>query len=265
MNILQAIVLGIVQGLSEFLPISSSGHLVLVQKLFGLTSNLLFFDVMLHVGTLAAVFAVLWDDIIDMLKHLFSKKPMYILLATLPTVIIALLLRKMIERSFGGQTLGIEFLITAVLLFFGERVITGKKGIAQMKATDALIMGTMQGLSIFPAISRSGATIVGGLFVGLDRKFAARFSFLMSIPAILGSLVLEGKDVLEAGIGSVDWLPILIGAAFAAVAGFFAIKIMLRVLEKGKLTGFALYVAILGVLVLLDQYVFHLYFTVKPF
>lgn len=261
MNILHAIVLGMVQGLSEFLPISSSGHLVLVQKLFGLTNDLFFFDIMLHVGTLAAVFAVFWDEIVDMLKHIFSKKPMFIVLATIPTVIIALLLRDVIERSFGGHTLGFEFLITAVLLFLGERIKPGKKGIKEMKVTDALLMGTMQSISVFPAISRSGATIVGGLFAGLDRKFVASFSFLMSIPGILGSVVLEGKDVLDAGIGNVEWLPILVGAAFAAVAGFFAIKIMLRVLAKGKLTGFAIYVTILGVLVLLDQYVFHLFFT----
>ena len=261
MSILQAIVLGIVQGLCEFLPVSSSGHLVLLQRIFGIEEGALFFTTMLHVGTLVAVFAAFWPTIWKMIKKPISKYPGYIILATLPTVVVALLAKDFIESSFGGQYLGYGFLLTALILWLTGRLPRGKKGLSEMRPGHAVAMGCMQGVAILPGISRSGSTIAGGLFCGLDRDFAAQFSFLMSIPAILGSVVLEGKDLLTGAAAiQVEWLPVLVGMAFAAVSGYIAIKFMLRLLHKGKLGGFSIYLLVLGALVLCDQYIFHVFF-----
>ncbi len=261
MTAFQAIILGIVQGLAEFLPISSSGHLVFFQKAFGLEENLLVFDTMLHVGTLVAVFFVFWKDIVDMLKRPFSKFPLLLVVATLPTVVIAVLLEDFIEEAFiGAAYLGIGFLITGVALFLVESIDQGHKKLKEMSFTDAVVVGIVQGMAIFPGISRSGSTIAGALFRKVDRNFAARFSLLLSIPAILGSVVFQAKDILEVGGQNESLAPIILGTIAAAVSGFFAIKILIRALTRGSLKKFAYYVFALGVLVLLDQYIFHFIF-----
>ncbi len=263
-GILEALVLGLVQGLTEFLPVSSSGHLVLLQKIFGITGDNLFFDVMLHVATLIAVIFALNKEIVAILKNPLGKMLRYIILATIPTVIIALLLKDVIDTAYGGDLLGFGFIFTGLLLTIAEKVPRGTKKLEEMKISSPIIMGLLQGIAIFPAISRSGSTIVGGLISGLDRGFAARFSFLMSIPAILGSLVLEGKDAIEAGLGNLPWLQIIVGMVFAGVSGFFAIRFMINLITNKKLYGFAIYVGALGVLILLDQLFFNIVFQ-NPF
>jgi undecaprenyl-diphosphatase len=269
MNILTAIVLGVIQGLTEFLPVSSSGHLVLFQKIFGIEEPTLLFDIMLHVGTLAAVFAVLWKDIWAILRKLYQPLTAYLIIATIPTVIIALSLKDPIEKLFEtGQFLGVCFLITSALLAAAEllsrRAGGGLKKPGEMNWLDALIIGIMQAIAIVPGVSRSGATLSGALSRRLDRDFAARFSFLLSIPAILGAAVLQLKDVVKGGETAagdgIGIAAIIAGTLSAAVVGFFAVRLMLKIVREKSLWGFAIYTGILGVLVLVDQFGAHFVF-----
>lgn len=244
------------------MPVSSSGHLVLVQKIFGIEEEgILLLDTMLHVGTLIAVIGVFWKDIVSMIKKPFSKLPMYIVAATIPTVIIALLLQDHVAKAFStASTLGFGFIITGLILMLVEMGKSGHKDIDSMTIKDTLIIGIAQGIAIFPAISRSGMTIAGALSQKLDRKFAARFSFLMSIPAIVGSIVFQMDDLVMA-IQTPGFVgPMIAGTLAATLSGFFAINSMLRVLTKGNLKGFAYYVIVLGGFVLVDQFFLHILF-----
>lgn len=268
MGILEAIVLGIIQGLTEFLPVSSSGHLVLFQNIFGLEGDMLFFDTMVHLATLVAVVVAFWPDIVSIFKKPIQKLTGMLLLATVPAVIAALFFQDFFEGAFEGQYLGFGFLLTAILLVTAEWVSKRraqkqlqKKGVSYKEAG---IMGVMQAVAILPGISRSGSTLVGGLFSGVDRNLAARFSFLMSIPVILGSVVLQSYDLVKNGAAHVEVLPTIVAMVFAAGSGFLAIRFMLNLIRKHKLYGFAIYVGIVGALVLLDQFVFHVVFT-HPF
>jgi undecaprenyl-diphosphatase len=274
MNIINAIILGIVQGLTEFLPVSSSGHLVLLQKIFKIQEPSLFFDTMLHVGTLIAVLTVLWKDIFEILKKPIQKLTGFLILATIPAVIAALLFKDAIEEIFiSAKFLGICFLITAALLVTaellsrrnkkmtpnGENAITAEK----MNWLHALFIGIMQAFAIPPGISRSGATISGSLFCKLGRDFAARFSFLMSIPAILGAVVMQTKDLLKHGAAensSFGTAAIIAGTITSAVVGFFAVKFMLKIIREKSLFGFAIYTGVLGIIILADQVVFRVLF-----
>ncbi|MDR2718561.1 MAG: undecaprenyl-diphosphate phosphatase [Treponema sp.] len=269
MSILIVVVLGIVQGLGEFLPVSSSGHLVLLQKIFGISEQTLFFDTMLHVGTLFAVVVVLRNDIIAILCRPIQPLTGFLLIATIPAVVAALVFGKQIEYAFSsGRFLGISFLITAVLLCAAELLskrtsnANGYKKADEMNWLDALIIGIFQAIAIPPGISRSGATISGALLRKLDRDFAARFSFLLSIPAILGALVLNIKDLVknsEAAAGNIG-AEVIVGTFTAAIVGFFAIKVMLKIVREKSLFGFAVYTAVLGGLILVDQFATHLVF-----
>lgn len=262
MGLLQAAFLGLVQGLCEFLPVSSSGHLVLFQQLMGLQEGSQFFDVMLHLGTLLAVFIVLNKDIMLILKHPTGKTMRLLIVATLPTVVIALLLKKPLDAAFAsGKYLGISFIFTAILLLVAENYGGGRRRLKDTKYSDTVKMGIFQGIALLPGVSRSGSTIAGGLLSGLDRNFVARFSFLMSIPAILGAVVLEGKDVIESGLSNINWAPIALGVAVAAISGVFAIKFMLRIIKKSSLKGFSIYLFIIGTLVLVDQLFFNMFFA----
>lgn len=262
MNLIQAIILGIVQGLTEFLPISSSGHLVLVQKIFGITEPALIFDTGVHLGTLIAVFAVFKDDIISILKKPFQKLTWLLIVGTIPTGIIGILFKDTFEQMFqSGSTLGFEFIITGIVLLWSGLMISGRKEVRETSYFDAAFIGIMQGLAIAPAISRSGLTISGALFRNLDREFAARFSFLMSIPAILGAAVFQAKDIMElGGGGAVGTGALAAGSIAAALSGYVSIKYMLQVLREGKLKYFAYYVLVLGALIILDQQVTHIFF-----
>jgi undecaprenyl-diphosphatase len=267
MDIFEAILLGAVQGITEFLPVSSSGHLVLLQKILGISEPALFFDTMVHVGTLAAVFVVLWQDIWALLRRPLQPLTGYLLLATLPTVIVALFFKDPVEAAFqSGTYLGWAFLFTAGALLVAERLSKRPgffRGERDMNWIDALVIGLCQGAAIMPAVSRSGLTLSGALSRKLDRSFAARFSFLLSIPAILGALVLQLKDLLNGEEGMVipgSAVEIIAGTATAAVVGFFAVTFMLKLVRERSLRGFAIYVAILGGLVLVDQRMVHLFF-----
>lgn len=267
MNIFEGILLGILQGLTEFLPVSSSGHLVLFRGLLGIEGEFLFFDTMLHVGTLAAVCLVFYKDIVKILKKPFQKLTYMLALATVPAVIFTLLFDSFFEGAFEGKYLGFGFLMTSLVLTLSEKLfdlykLSGVYGEGKrIKFPDykeALIMGVAQGFAIVPGLSRSGSTIAGGIISKVEREGAARFSFLMSIPAILGSVVLQSFDLIKNGApeGLFFW-PTFFGTIFAAVSGFFAIRFMYNLVKNKKLYGFAIYTAILGALVILDQFVFN--------
>lgn len=260
MSILQAIILGIVQGLCEFLPVSSSGHLVLLQTMFGIEEGAMFFDIMLHVGTLFAVCLVYRETLMKMIKNPTGRLPVLLVIATIPAVIFTLIFNDFIDEMFSVRFVGVGLLITAVLLFLSDNIARGQRGIKEVRTSDALAMGIMQGIAIIPGISRSGSTISVGLFAGLDRRFAADFAFLMSVPAILGSLVLGIVKVTKEGLGQISIMPIIIGTIVAGISGYAAIKIMLRVIKKDKLKYFSIYVAIVGILVLIDQHITHYFF-----
>ena len=278
MDISEAFFLGIIQGITEFLPVSSSGHLVLLQKIFGITEPALVFDTAVHGGTLLAVIIVLWRDIWNILRRIVQPLTAYLIIATIPAVIVALLFRNIIEEAFASASfLGFAFLVTSALLIVSDRLYFGSKkpgGFpakldkpaaprtrSEMNWIDAVIIGLLQALAIVPGISRSGATISGALSRKLDREFAARFSFLLSIPTILGALVLQGRDLVKNGIsGGIGILPLAVGTLSAAIMAFFAMQIFLKVVKQHSLKGFAIYTAIVGLLVLLDQFVTHLFF-----
>ena len=258
MSIFHAIIMGVVQGLCEFLPVSSSGHLVLAQNLLGAPEAGLLFDTFLHLGTLAAVFAVYYKDIWAMLKKPFSKPVGCLVIATIPTVIAALLLGDFFDEIFAGRFLGVSFMITSAILFLSAR-FRGKR--REVTYRNAAMMGLWQGVAILPGISRSGSTISGGLIQGLDREAAAKFSFLMSIPAILGSVVYQAKDIMTGSeLGAIGMLPMIIGVFAAAISGYAAIRFMLKVLQRASLKSFAWYTLILGALVLCDQLFTNVFF-----
>jgi len=279
MSIFEAVILGIVQGLTEFLPVSSSGHLVLLQKIFNINEPGLFFDTMLHAGTLVAVFIVLWKDIWALICKPIQKLMLFLIIATIPAVIAALLFNDKIEEIFkSANLLGFCFLITTCFLLTAELISRRKnnkqdisdeqnnnlKTEDKMNWIDALLIGIMQAIAILPGISRSGATISGALLRKLDRDFAARFSFLLSIPAILGALVLQTKDLISnsaaANGESINIIAIIAGTVSAAIVGFFAVKFMLKIIREKSLFGFAIYTGILGAFVLLDQFVTRIVF-----
>lgn len=262
MTIFQAVLLGFVQGLTEFLPVSSSGHLVLLQKLFNITQESITFDVVVHFGTLIAVLIYFWSDIIDLIKKPFAKLPVFLVLGTIPTALIGLGFNDFFTSLFSsGKSLGIGFLATGGILWLAESIRSGSKRLKELSVLDVLFIGTMQGIAILPAVSRSGSTIAGSLFRGLDRKFAARFSFLLSIPAILGATILEGKNLLSTGITNQAFLPLFLGGLAAAISGYIAIKIMFKILTTSSLKNFSYYVFTLGALILADQLFFNIYFT----
>lgn len=254
MSVWQAMILGLVQGVTEFLPVSSSGHLVVTRALLGTQAEPLVFEIVVHAGTLIAVLLVFWRDIAQMIKHPTSKLVRYLIIATVPAVVVTLLFGDLVEQAFGGRFLGFGFLITALLLTLSEtRRVHKPRTFSHMNAVDPIVIGSMQAIALFPGISRSGSTIAGGLFRNLDRKLCARFSFLMSIPAILGSLVFKFKDLMSIGSDGTSVWALMVGALFAAVSGFLAVRYMIRMISQKKLYGFAIYVGALGVIVLICQ------------
>lgn len=268
MTYFEAIILGLVQGLAEFLPISSSGHLALIQGLFGIEGeSVLLFAVLLHVGTLVSVFICYWKDIWELLVELvvtvkdlctgnglrLDERPVrklgvMIIVATIPTGIIGLLFNDIFEGLYSSfVAIGIGFIITGVLMFLAERMGGANRGIENMNFRNALFIGTLQGIAICPGISRSGSTLIGGLTTGLRREFAVKFAFLISIPSILGSVVLEVPDAVKAGLDPGLAGPIVVGMLVAAVSGFVAIKTMIKIVSDKKLSYFSYYVWALGV------------------
>ena len=265
MSILQSVLLGLVQGLCEFLPVSSSGHLILARLLFGIQTDspaLKMLDILLHVGTLIPVIVIFWHDWIDMLLHPIRNKSLVLLfIASLPTLAVYILAKKIFPEADGfavfdsGWFLGVSFLITALFLLLCDaagKKTAGRKN--QITFFPAIIMGFFQGIGMIPGISRSGSTITGGVLSGARKETAAKFSFMMSAPAILGSFLMEGKDALEAGyLSEIDLFPALMGILVACLSGFLAIRFMLKIISAAPLGFFSLYLALIGVAYLLLQ------------
>lgn len=263
MNGWESLFLGIVQGLTEFLPVSSSGHLVLFQRLFGIEEGALIFDVAVHVATVAALGTVFRREIWSMIRRPFSRLSLLVIAGTVPTGLIGVFLKDIFEEMFrSGSSLGVGFLVTGTVLWWAEKTRSRNKDLEQMSYTDALFIGTLQGVAIIPAVSRSGMTIAGALMRGLNRELAARFSFLLSIPAILGAAVVKAKPLIamvKAGTG-ISAADIALGMLAAALSGYLAIRFMLWVIEKKSLRGFSWYVWALGIMVLADQFFIHRFF-----
>jgi len=268
MSIVQSLILGIIQGLGEFLPISSSGHLLLARIFFGIqtdTPAMKMLDILLHVGTLLPVLIVFRKEWIDMILHPIRNKTLILLIAaSVPTLAVYLLAKKFIVvngfEGFAifdnGWFLGVSFLITALFLLLCDFFASRKKPkVKKVGFSQAIVMGLFQGVGMIPGISRSGSTILGGTATGLSKPLAAKFSFMMSAPAILGSLLLEGKDAIDEGyISSIELVPTLVGVIAAAIVGYLAIRFMLRIIARVPLAWFALYLAVIGVAFLALQF-----------
>lgn len=252
MNGWQALLLGLVQGLTEFLPISSSGHLVLVNHLLGIENETIVFEIAVHLGTLLAVLVYFRRDLANVIRDFFAGGPYrrtgwMILLALVPTAIIGFGLNDFFESMFQApQYASGGLLVTSVILFASEKVRQGDRVLTRIRSLDALIIGTLQGLAIMPGISRSGSTIAAGLFVGLSRDTAARFSFLLAVPAIIGAATLHAQDFVELPAELVG--PSLVGFVAATVSGYAAIGILMAVIRRSRLYVFVAYTAAVGAL-----------------
>lgn len=274
MTIFQSVILGIFQGITEFLPISSSGHLVLLQHFFGIKEGNLFFTEMLHFGTLISIFVVYFKDIIRIIVEFFKmlgngvknkrlkitnsyqRLGVLIIIGSIPTALMGILLEKQFEKLYSSiLAVGFAFLITGMLLWIADKNPSENKKARDMTILDALVIGTFQGIAIAPGISRSGSTIVGGLFRGLNRKLATEFSFLMALPATFGAAILGIKDVVESGTEITFSMPLLIGVILSAIVGIFSINILVGLLQKKKLHYFSYYLWILGIILIIAQFI----------
>ena len=261
MSILEAVLLGLFQGLAEFLPISSSGHLNFLQALFGVNvEHQLLFNILLHVGTLVAVLIVFWKDWLHMLLHPIKDRTLLLLfIASLPALIAKVIFDAPLDYvETHNDILGVCFLITGLMLVLTQKLSKKNAKRRQEKHKvgfmEAIAMGCLQAVGMLPGISRSGSTIFGGVWAKLDRETAAKFSFMMSAPAIVGGLLSEVLNVMETGVTFGSDLPaILIGMVVAGVTGYFAIRFFLKLIARVSLNGFALYVTVIGVLVIILQ------------
>ena len=276
MSLLSSILLGVIQGVTEFLPISSSGHLAIAEHLLGMSGASEipdFFDVLLHLGTLVAVFVAYWGDIRDMVVEFFRgaadlarrstptpvpparRMILLIIVGTLPLFAV-LPIKELVEGlSDNMYFVAAALLVTGCLLFASDRVKKGRKTERSATLLDALLVGVGQAIATCPGISRSGTTITAGCFVGFERKFAVRYSFLMSIPAILGANILSLKDALG---GEIIWadVPIyLVGVLVSAVVGYACIRLLKMIAEKGRFGFFAYYCWAVGILTLILTFI----------
>lgn len=291
MNFFQSIIMGIVQGVTEFLPVSSSGHLAIFKHILHIeTDTGILFDILLHIGTLIAIFAVYFKDIkelivegckliADLVMNLVTffmnlgakenPKPyrkvisstarrfvLLIIVSTIPTGIIGVIGGDIVEVA--SETLivpGICLLITAMLLLIADGVRGGRKKIGSVTYTNSFVLGICQGIATLPGISRSGTTITACLLSGFERSLAVKYSFIMSIPAILGAAVLELKDVGSLSISAGEWTSYIAGMLVAAVVGYICIKVMLHVVRKKKFKGFSIYCAIIGMIAIIASFI----------
>lgn len=288
MTLLQSILMGLIQGLTEFLPVSSSGHLAIFKILFDVNTDTgILFDVLLHVGTLIAVCIVYYKDILHLIVELISMivdlvfnakallfklirktEPQYrrminnsyrkfvllIIVATIPTGIIGYIGADLVEACSEFLLIpGICLLITAVLLFISDRIPDGDKKPRQITKTNAFVIGICQGLATMPGISRSGTTIAACVISGFDRKFAVKYSFILSIPAILGALVLQLKDIGEVTLAAGEMRNYIIGMIVAAVVGYVCIKTLLVIVKKKKFTYFGFYCIAAGIVAIVGS------------
>jgi undecaprenyl-diphosphatase len=275
LTLIQAIILGIFQGIAEFLPISSSGHLVLLQHFFNIKEGNLFFTEMLHFGTLISIIIVYFNDVVKIIVEFFKligsiiknkkvkplntyqKLGLLIIVGSIPTAIIGLLFEDFFEKLYSSVLpIGIAFLITGVLLWIAENKACENKDIKNMTFLDSIIIGTFQGVAIIPGISRSGSTIVAALMRGLNRSLATEYSFLLALPATFGAGLLGIVKVIKSGSEVSFTMPLLIGMLLSTIVGIFSIKILVKVLKKNKLHYFSYYLWIVGLLTILSKIFF---------
>lgn len=272
MTISSAILLGIVQGVAEFLPISSSGHLAILQNLFALSAgeDHLFFDVLLHLGTLISICVCYWGDIVAMVREVFivlrggrradgtpvqgnlgaARLFMMIVVGTLPLFLVLPINDKVEELYYITPFIGVALLLTGCMLFVSDKMTPGKRTEKNMRFRDALVIGLCQCVATIPGLSRSGTTITAGIATGLDRGFAMRFSFLLSIPAVLGANVLSIVDAIREGFDA-SLLPIyLVGMLAAVISGIGAILLMKLISRKNKFGFFTYYCWAAGIITL---------------
>lgn len=283
MNLFESVILGIIQGIAEFLPISSSGHLAIFKRLFGLKDVGLTYDILLHVGTLVAVFIVYWKDIwelivegigiiadfcrnisrffgklsgkkdvsyVKVINTPYRKFVMFVIVSTIPTGILGLVFKKCFNLDSPALIVpGIGLLITATLLFIVDELPRGRKDASKMSYRDSIIIGLSQGIATLPGISRSGTTMTIGVLCGLERKFAVKYSFIMSIPAIMGASIMDIKDMfaLENRVSGTEFTYYIIGAVVAAVVGYFSIKTLLVLYRQQKIKYFSYYCFVAGI------------------
>ena len=272
MDILQGIIIGIVQGLTEFLPVSSSAHLVFIQNLLGVESSLAF-DTFLHLGTLIAVLWFFRYDIYKMLKSWwlsigdilqgrfkegfyedpYKRLAWYVILATIPVGIVGVLFEDSIDALFSGALYVPAFFlfVTGTILYLSQRMASGNINYDNITKKEALFMGLGQACAILPGLSRSGTTIAAGLTIGLDKEFAAKFSFILSIPAIFGAFILQLKDIGSAM--DANFLPVFLGFVAAIVSGYLAIKWMLDLIQNRNLDIFSYYCWLMGIIVFMGS------------
>lgn len=270
-----SVILGAVQGVAEFLPISSSGHLTLLQHFFGMEQADNLFNILLHFATLLAVCVVYFQDIVEMiveffafLRDLVTRKSSHgnppearrlillLIVGTLPLVAVLLIKDQVEALGNSPAFVSCALLVTGCILFFSDRMGRGSKTAKNATLKDVLLVGVAQGLATIPGISRSGSTISAGMACGFDRKFAVRYSFLMSLPAVLGATLLEVVDVLQAPQGIPDgMLPkYLLGMAVSSVVGYFSIKLVNLLASKGKFGAFAYYCWAAGIVSLVAYF-----------
>lgn len=268
MRVVDALILGVVQGLTEFLPVSSSGHLVLVPEFFNLHTPSLAFDVFVHFATLLAVVGYFIRDVGKMILSVVSPRRLerqelkywrrmllWLVIGSIPAMLAGILLSGFFESLFDSTLAVGVFLIVTSLLLWGSDFALGRvrrdpAQLDKMRAPDALIVGCFQALAIAPGLSRSGSTIAAGVFLGFDRPSAARFSFLLSIPVIFGAFIMQVKDIGGALAGTGGWA-YTVGALAAAVSGFLAIHLLLRFVREHRMRVFGIYTAVLGILVII--------------
>lgn len=272
MDILQGIIIGIVQGLTEFLPVSSSAHLVFIQNLLGVESTLAF-DTFLHLGTLIAVLWFFRYDIYKMIQSWvlsimdilqgrfregfyedpYKRLAWYVILATIPVGIVGLLFEDSVDSMFSGALYVPAFFlfVTGTILYLSQRMPSGDVNYNNISKKEAIFMGLGQACAILPGLSRSGTTIAAGLTIGLNKEFAAKFSFILSIPAILGAFILQLKDIGSAM--DANFLPIFLGFIASIIAGYMAIKWMLDLIQNRSLDIFAYYCWLMGIIVFMGS------------
>lgn len=287
MSLLEAIFLGFIQGVAEFLPISSSGHLAIFEKLFGMEEAGMAFDVFLHVGTLIAVLLVYWRDVVRLfvegvgivvdacvnvyafiksiktkerpvyrriIRSAYRKFAMLVIVSTIPTGIIGMLGEELVDKS--SDTLivpGICLLITAVLLFMSDLIPDGTKTPKKTTYANAVFMGVCQGIATLPGLSRSGTTITSALLCGLRRDFAVKYSFIMSIPAIIGAAIVK-VPAMQKDIATTSAVYYVVGIIVSAVVGFICIKTMLVIVRNKKFKYFAYYCAVIGLIAIIASF-----------
>ena len=271
-----AVVLGIVQGVAEFLPISSSGHLSLLQYFFGMENPDDLFNVLLHFATLAAVCAVYWRDVADMIAEffrgiaaLFSRKEgqgkppegrrlvFLVILGTLPLFAVLPFDDKVEKLGANPVFVSVMLLVTGLILFLSDRYGGGRKNVRTATVKDALLVGLAQGFATIPGLSRSGTTISAGTALGFDRSFAVRYSFLLSLPAVFGATLLKVVNVMRDGTLDTKLLPMYFtGMVVAGVVGYFSIRLVKMMADKGKFGRFAYYCWIAGVAALIASFLY---------